>query len=156
MQQDEVQAFGKLYDKYAPLLLGFISKAVCDKKLAEDLLQQVFIEIWNNRTVRDFFNDRLFTKMIITARRLCFEKARGENFRSRNAVHFRESETLPYKQNGAEEDLKTEKDLKETFDLIYYGGYGFSEASILLNIPVDILKEKMKMAIARLKVGATL
>jgi RNA polymerase sigma-70 factor (ECF subfamily) len=155
-QQDEVKAFAKLYDRYAPLLLGFIIKIVRDPKLAEDLLQQAFIEIWKNRAGCDFSNDRLFTKMIITARKLCSERTTAHNFQTYKTVHFHEDETLPQTQRDTAAVLKTEKGLKDTFDLIYFGGYSLSEASILLNMSPDILKEKIKIAIARLKRGATL
>lgn len=158
MQLDNVDAFGKLYDKYAPLLLGFIFKLVCDQKTAEDILQQVFNHIWENRTAYDFSKGGLFTKLIRTARELSGSKTNvnGEISQFNKTVHYDEISKLPHKQNGTEALLNTQKSSKEAFDLIYYRGYSFSEAATVLNIPVDILKEKVKMAISQLRGGETL
>ena len=55
MQQGNQQVFGRLFDKYAPMLMGLIIKLVGDKKTAEDVLQQVFHKLWDNKTLFDFF-----------------------------------------------------------------------------------------------------
>jgi RNA polymerase sigma-70 factor (ECF subfamily) len=42
----DTRAFAELYDRYAPRLLGLIVKILGHQRLAEDLLQEVFAEIW--------------------------------------------------------------------------------------------------------------
>ena len=48
LKRQDQQAFSYLYDNYAPALNGVIFRLVEDKTLSEDILQEVFIKIWNN------------------------------------------------------------------------------------------------------------
>src|SRR5579872_1503917 len=43
------EAFEKLYDHYVHGLKGFVIKFVKSSELAEDLTQEVFIKVWENR-----------------------------------------------------------------------------------------------------------
>jgi len=59
--QGDKQAFGELYDKYAPALLGIITKIAVDKKTSENILQESFLIIWNDLKTHDCSGERLFT-----------------------------------------------------------------------------------------------
>ena len=164
MQQGNQQAFGKLYDKYAPMLMGLIIRLVGDKKTAEDVLQQVFNKIWENKTVFDFSKERLFSKMIKIARDTAREVSRmgktnfnGEIPEANKTVYINGiGNPLPEQNNtmGSALLFNMEKTSKEALDLIYFKGYNFTDAAAVLNIPLNSLKEKVKMAIKQLKVVA--
>ena len=40
------QAYRALYERYAPILLGLLSRILGDRGEAEDVLQEVFLQIW--------------------------------------------------------------------------------------------------------------
>src|ERR1044071_4176228 len=40
------QAYRALYQRYAPILLGLLSRILGDRGEAEDVLQEVFLQIW--------------------------------------------------------------------------------------------------------------
>lgn len=42
-------AFKRLYARFAPMIMGIITRSVPDEKMAEKLLQETFIAIWQNR-----------------------------------------------------------------------------------------------------------
>ncbi len=42
----DARAFGMLYDKYAPRLLGFLTRLLGDAAEAEDVLQVTFLQVW--------------------------------------------------------------------------------------------------------------
>ena len=161
MRQGNQQAFGKLYDKYAPLLMGLIIRLVGDKKTAEDVLQQVFNKIWENKAVSDFSKERLFSKMIQIARTTTVEVIRlgktnftGEIREANKTVYFSRIGSQSSEQNkinNSTELFEIEKISKEALDLIYFKGYSFTDAATVLNIPINNLKEKVKMAIKQLK-----
>ena len=164
MQQGSLHAFGKLYDKYAPMLMGLIMRLVGDKKTAEDVLQEVFNKIWENKAVFDFSKERLFSIMLRIAR----DTARaviptGKTNRNEEtpeaSVMARDNKpgnSLPEQNNttGSALLLSMEKTSKEALDLIYFKGYSFADAALVLNIPLSSLKEKVKTAIKQLKVVA--
>lgn len=43
-------AFEEIFFRYQPLLLNFVYKKVNDRDQAKDILQDIFIQLWNNRT----------------------------------------------------------------------------------------------------------
>jgi RNA polymerase sigma-70 factor (family 1) len=49
----EEKAFEQLYHLYSLRLYGFLLKLVKDEEIAQDLLQDVFIKIWNKRETID-------------------------------------------------------------------------------------------------------
>jgi len=57
-------AFLTLYDTYAAALLGVITKITGVGKIAEDVLQQAFVEIWKKKANFNGSKERLFTWMI--------------------------------------------------------------------------------------------
>lgn len=163
MQQGNQQALGELYDKYAPMLMGLIIRLVCDEKTAEDILQQVFNKIWENKTVFDFSKEPLFTKMIKIARDTAKEVSmgktnlNGEIFEANRTVYFNGmGNPLPEQNYTMASALlfNMEKTSKEALDLVYFKGYSFSDAATVLNIPLSTLIEKVKDAISQLKVVA--
>ena len=46
VQQGDSRAFEKIYDAYSPALFGICKKVLNDTELAEDVLQDAFIKIW--------------------------------------------------------------------------------------------------------------
>ncbi|MBK7884438.1 MAG: hypothetical protein IPJ81_12115 [Chitinophagaceae bacterium] len=46
MQQGCQNTFGELYDRYAPVILGMITKIVDNEKIADELLQKYFVKMW--------------------------------------------------------------------------------------------------------------
>jgi RNA polymerase sigma-70 factor (ECF subfamily) len=40
------QAFAMLHRRYAPILLGFLARMLGSREEAEDVLQEVFVQIW--------------------------------------------------------------------------------------------------------------
>ena len=40
------EAFGRLYDRYAPLVFAFALRVLDRRPEAEDLLQEVFLQAW--------------------------------------------------------------------------------------------------------------
>jgi RNA polymerase sigma-70 factor (family 1) len=49
-QQSDQQAYARLYISYMPYLLKFASSIIKNRELAEEIVSDVFIKIWQNRT----------------------------------------------------------------------------------------------------------
>ena len=64
LRAQDQSAFSYLYDNYAAALNGIIIRMVDDTQLAEDILQEAFLKIWNNFKQYDTSKGRLFTWMI--------------------------------------------------------------------------------------------
>ncbi len=67
-----------------PRLLGVIYRIVQHKEIAEDLLQETFIKIWNAAESYDSSKGRVFTWAMRIARNLSIDKVRSKEFKNSN------------------------------------------------------------------------
>lgn len=49
LKKNDQEAFNRIYDMYAPQLLGYALAHLHSEQEAEDLVQEVFISLWQNR-----------------------------------------------------------------------------------------------------------
>ncbi len=73
------QAFENLYDIYADPLLGVIIRIIGEGKLAEDALQQAFLEIWRQIKCFHSSKERMLVWMIKIAIKTALQIARASN-----------------------------------------------------------------------------
>lgn len=70
----DLEAFGRLYDRYGPAIFRFLLRLLRDRHAAEDLVQQVFLRVHESRSAYD--PRRSFRTWIFTiARRLAINWA---------------------------------------------------------------------------------
>lgn len=77
VQSGDRAKFEDLYDNYAPLLLGVISRVVEDERIAAEVLKDTFIKIRKDMIDGHCSADNLCTWMLSTARNLS-QKAVGD------------------------------------------------------------------------------
>lgn len=151
-----------LYDMYSASLNGIIYRIVQHDEIAEDLLQETFVKIWNSFHSFDSQKGRLFTWMANIARNLAIDKVRSKDFKNNsknqdieNTVNFiderrntsQNPETLGVKE--LVEKLKPEQ--KSILDLVYFKGYTHVEVAEELGIPLGTVKTRLRMAIITLR-----
>ncbi len=141
------KAFGKIYIRYAPALLGFISKIVTDKKAAEDILQKSFLAMWDNR--HSLGSQPLFVWMLgitrHTVRSFVDTDAEKEIQKALSYVNT-------YKTPGSNGVSTDNKGLQAAvFELVYFNGYSVDEVAAKLNIEKENMKILLRNAIGNLK-----
>jgi RNA polymerase sigma-70 factor (ECF subfamily) len=151
-----------LYDMYSASLYGVIIRIVQHEEIAEDLLQDTFLKIWNSFDSYDEKKGRLFTWMVNLARNLSVDKVRSKDFRnsSKNqdidnsviAIDEQRNTTLNPEILGVREMVNNLRpEAKEVLDLIYFKGYTHVEASEELGIPLGTVKTRIRLAIVSLR-----
>ena len=150
-------AFTYLYDAYSPAVFGEILRIVKNRESAEDLLQEVFITIWQKGHQYDSRKGRLFTWMLSITRNRCIDHLRrAENkpgiFRTDNSftryeVHEERSElefSIMYKNVKNLESTPT-----ELIRLVYIYGFTHTEAAKKCEIPVGTVKTILRKFIIK-------
>ncbi|MGZ3757091.1 MAG: RNA polymerase sigma factor [Mucilaginibacter sp.] len=169
-EEELVLALGKrekvaveaLYDMYSASLFGVISRIVIDEYIAEDVLQETFVKIWNSFSSYSTEKGRLFTWMVNIARNLAIDKIRSKDFKNQNknrelennVTFIDEQRNTVYKPEllGIKELVDTLKpDQKSILDLVYFKGYTHVEAADELGIPLGTIKTRLRMAIQQLR-----
>lgn len=160
--QKSRQGFDYLYRQYSGALYGIICRVISDEQTAQDVLQEVFVKIWNNIDKFDSSKGRLYTWMLNLARNASIDKLRSRGEIMKGKIHT--GEDIVYKQ---EQSLQTEQqtdaiglrkivsDLKPEYqtivELAYFKGYTLDEVSKSLEIPLGTVKTRMRKAISLLR-----
>jgi RNA polymerase sigma-70 factor (ECF subfamily) len=151
-----------LYDMYSASLFGVIVRIVNDEGVAEDVLQDTFLKVWNSFSSYNAEKGHLFTWMANIARNLSIDKIRSRDFRNQsqnqdlenNVAFIDEQRNAVYKPEllgvrDLVEQLKPEQ--KSILDLVYFKGYTHVEAADELGVPLGTIKTRLRMAITQLR-----
>lgn len=162
LQSQDQQAFSYLYDNYAPALNGIIFRLVDDRILAEDILQDVFIKIWNNFNSYDSSKGRLFTWMINLARNLTIDTLRSKGYKKQTKIVSDENSVNNYQDKswgmdkfdamGIRKQLANlNSEQRRVIDLAYFDGLTQNEIALQIGIPLGTVKTRMRSAILELR-----
>jgi len=162
MQNGDERAFSILYDNYSEAIYGIIYSIVLDENVAQEVLQDVFIKIWDKSKNYDINKGRFFTWILNIARNKAIDYTRSKasknakkNLDATNFVHILESnDNLENKTNGI--GLKKLIDaLKpaciKIIDLLYFKGFTQVDAATALDIPLGTLKTRNRNCINDLR-----
>lgn len=152
-----------IYDNYSSAVYGVIFRLVQDKEIAEDILQETFVKIWNNSTQYNSSKGRLFTWIINIARHLAIDKRRSKDFRRglknqslenivNSNIEAKPSDSTNPELIGLKQLVdKLEPEQKKIIDLIFYGGLTQEEVSEKLGIPLGTVKTRSRNALIMLR-----
>jgi RNA polymerase sigma-70 factor, ECF subfamily len=79
------QAFAALYDQYGRILFGLLARILRSRPEAEDALQEVFLQVWQQAASFDEARGRAFTWLVTLARSRAIDRLRAADARDRAA-----------------------------------------------------------------------
>lgn len=150
------QAFRKLYEHYYTPMYRFIWRRVRNDALAEDLIQDLFLKIWNARGKLDpqkSFEAYLFR----IALNLCNDVFRRKAVRKQTSL-----EAIPFEpvDNDSVNDLKTSvwqllnrlpEEIRQVFVLKRFEGFRNHEVADILKIAEKTVEGRMTRALKYLR-----
>jgi RNA polymerase sigma-70 factor, ECF subfamily len=150
-------ALAKIYQRHAGILLGLALRIVRERREAEDLLHDVFLEAW--RCAKDFDpkRGRVRTWLAIRMRSRCLDHQKSARV-SRNAgdagleVVADEREVITpdhEKIRGALGELGA--DQRKVVELAYFEGLSCSEIATRIAIPIGTVKSRLAAGLQRLR-----
>jgi RNA polymerase sigma-70 factor, ECF subfamily len=156
------KGFHILYDNYSAALYGVIGRMVENKELAEDLLQECFVKIWNNISMYDESKGRLFTWMINMARNLCIDKLRSKDYNNSLKNRDIDGTVHIYDQQQSSQHNPDHIGLRKIvgqlqpeqariIELMYFKGYTQSEIAEEFSIPLGTVKTRARAALGKLR-----
>ncbi len=162
LKNQDQAAFSYLYDNYAGALNGVIHRMIEDNQLAEDVLQEAFLKIWNNFKQYDESKGRLFTWMVNITRNLTIDTLRSKGYKKQQKIFKDENSVSGLKDSSAGVDrfdtmglrkqvAALKPDQKLIVDLAYFGGYTQEEISKEMGIPLGTVKTRMRSAMIELR-----
>lgn len=155
-------AFDYLYDHYSAALYGVISRIITNEDIAEEVLQDAFLRIWDRIDNYDSSKGRLFTWMLNIARNLAIDKTRSKEISKErktddisdlvNRIDRREQAEQNVDAIGLKEMLnKLPQDQGFVVEYLYLKGYTQSELADDFNIPLGTVKTRLRLAMTELR-----
>ncbi|HEY5368714.1 MAG TPA: sigma-70 family RNA polymerase sigma factor [Hanamia sp.] len=162
LKSGDESAFSYLYDHYSGALNGIIYKMINDTAMAEDILQEAFVKIWNNFSSYDSTKGRLFTWMLNITRNLAIDTIRSKGYKKQSKIQSSEIAVGNVSNNINENErfdglgirkqvTLLKEDQKRIIDLAYFEGFTQNEISQQLGIPLGTVKTRMRAAMSELK-----
>jgi RNA polymerase sigma-70 factor (ECF subfamily) len=158
------QAFARLYDLLSPRVFGLILRVLVDRSQSEEVLQEVFLEVWQSAS-RFAPNRGQGRSWILTiAHRRAVDRVRSAQsstnrdvragLRDMDVAHDGVAEQVELKIEG-ERVVAALSSLpeaqKEALTLAYYGGYSQSEIAALVGAPLGTIKTRMRDGLSRMR-----
>src|ERR1051326_3843560 len=92
LQQRDPRALAELYDRYSRLVYSLILRIVRDGGIAEDLVQETFLRVWNRAQGFDAQKGSIGPWLLAVARNRAIDYLRSAGGRERNALELEETD----------------------------------------------------------------
>src|SRR5215472_17779191 len=92
LRNRDPHALAELYDRYGRVTYALILRVVRDVGIAEDLVQETFLRVWNRVHGFDAQKGSIGPWLLAVARNRAIDYLRSAGGRERNAVEFEETE----------------------------------------------------------------
>lgn len=155
-------AFTEILKQYTPLLINFAYKRVADLPLAEDLVHDVFVYLWEKRTQIQL-NKGLAPFVFTATRNRILDHFKRQKISQRYIENFRhflshEHNTADYLIRHRDLEALIEREIaalpenmRKVFELSRKSYMNSQEISVQLNMPENSVKSNMQRALRILK-----
>ena len=163
LKRRDPQALAELYDRYGRAAYSLALRVVRDKAIAEDLVQETFLRVWNRVHSIDHEKGAIGPWLLAIARNKAIDYLRSAAGRERN-VELDETDHAPlYREMEAEilvsdqaRRVKSALDklgpnYRTVMELAYFEGLSQSEMSVRMGQPLGTIKTWVRTALQSLR-----
>lgn len=156
-------SLARLYDQYRVILFGLLMRILNSREEAEDVLQEVFLQVWKRAGDFDENRGKPFTWLVTLTRSRAIDRIRLLGARQRLAANS--SSDQPEEASDALKDTfrseqkeivrqalaELPEEQRRTLLLAYFEGLTQTEIAARLNAPLGTVKTRMRTAMTRLR-----
>jgi len=151
-----------LYDHYSGALYGVIVRVVRDEDIAQEVLQDAFLKIWNKIDSYDPLKGKLFTWMVNVTRNLAIDRTRSSEMqKSRKTDDIDRLVIRISNQQRTEMEVdairltemlgKLPEEQRFVIEHLYLKGFTQSEFAEEYNIPLGTVKTRTRLGLIELR-----
>jgi len=161
-RQDE-SALAELYDRYRVILFGLLVRILNSREEAEDVLQEVFLQVWRRAADFDENRGRPFTWLVTLARSRGIDRLRSLGARERVAIAGAREPSEEVSDAVADAFKSEQRSLvntalaqlpdeqKRPLMLAYFEGLTQSEIATKLGAPLGTVKTRMRAGLMKMR-----
>ncbi len=156
------KALAALYDLHAPALLGIARRILGDRASAEDLLHDVFLEVWHHAAEYAPGRGSVFAWLTVRTRSRALDRL-GRRTRHASAVERLGEEAPRAAPAAAAAEVDGARvrslvvglppEVAAILELAYFEGLSCAEIALRLEIPSGTVKSRMARGLALLRVA---
>ena len=166
MRERGSEALGILYDRYSQVVCPLFLRASQDAATAEDLVQELFLRVWNRAQHFDPQKGPLGVWILSIARNMAIDHARSAQARFsaklrtiEEAEYRSDVNRPPGKPESVIDDVRTvqaafsylNQNQKQVLELAYFEGLSQSEIATKLCEPLGTVKSWMRSGLLRMR-----
>jgi len=170
IQAEDPDALSQLYDRYNGILKALILRVIHNEAEAEDLLQEIFMEIWNQAKNFSSQKGKPLGWMVTLARRRAIDVLRKKQAYARAEERLQnETEQQPdaWVHNSTEEEILL-SDMRglirkvisglplaqqQAIDLAFFRGMSQREIAAKTNTPLGTVKTRLELGLKKIYDG---
>ena len=163
MARSDEAALAALYDRYRLILFGLLVRILNSREEAEDVLQEVFLQVWRRAGDFDEERGRPFTWLVTLARSRAIDRLRVLASRQRLAdsaaqeVAGEASDAVADTLHAEQREIVARalatlpEEQRRTLKLAYFEGLTQSEIATKLGTPLGTVKTRMRTGMMKLR-----
>jgi len=152
-------ALARLYDRHASVMLALGIRIVRDRREAEDLLHDVFLEVWRCAKSYDPNRGRVRTWLVIRMRSRALDVTKSARVARRSGDAEAIDRMVADDDIGASPDRHRVRaalgdltpDQRQVLELGYFEGLSASQISDRIGIPIGTVKSRLAAALTRMR-----
>jgi RNA polymerase sigma-70 factor, ECF subfamily len=161
-------ALGALYDRLADAVYGIARRVVVDQSMAEEVTQEVFLEVWTKAAGFDPARGSVRTWVLMVTHRRAVDVVRREqaarNRTERVAASATErpfdhvAEDVELRVMARSSALEVRRAMKAltsrqraAVELAYFNGHTYAEVATILGVPLGTAKTRIRDGLGRLR-----
>lgn len=163
VKKGDKTAFKQIYSRFSQVTYNLALRILKDKEDAEEVVQEIFLQIWNKAYSYDPSRGAVSTWVVNIARSRSIDKLRTVGYRNKNVEIDEQkvnsnvdlSRTIEDRDESKQVIRKALNSLPEkqraAIELVYFGGLTHIEAAEKLEEPVGTIKTRIRLGVMKLK-----
>ena len=162
------RALEELYERFSRALYAVILGIVKKKEDAEEILCEIFFQVWEKAPSYDLGKGSVYTWLLTLARNRAIDRIRSKGYKNQNLNDDSAEEMDLFSSPDAENQLdnvvlaeraalvktaldKIAPEQKQVLEVAYFEGYTQNEIAERLNLPIGTVKTRMRSGMKALQ-----
>jgi len=167
IQSGDADALSQLYDRYSGIMKALILRIIHNETEADDLLQEVFMEIWNQAKNFSAEKGKPLGWMVTLTRRRAIDALRKKQAYARAEERLQaepERQPLAWVENATEKDIEAgdtrvlmakvinslPEAQQQVIELAFFQGMSQREIAFHTNVPLGTVKTRLELGLKKI------